>query len=101
VADELREKVLSGRAWAEFCDALKEVGALVQGPHAPDDPLDRTEGYRFLMRLVRYGFESFLEYNDPLHPTLHRGSHETIKIIHENPGASATASGARSAVRAG
>jgi hypothetical protein len=85
VADELREKVLSGRAWAEFCDALKEAGALVQGPSAPDDPLDRTEGYRFLMRLVRYGFESFLEYNDPLHPTLHRGSHETIKIIHENP----------------
>ena len=37
------------------------------------------------MRLVRYGFESFLEFNDPLHPQLHRGSHETIKIIHENP----------------
>jgi hypothetical protein len=29
VADELREKVLSGRAWAELCDALKDVGALV------------------------------------------------------------------------
>jgi hypothetical protein len=85
VADDLQEKVVSGRAWAEFCDALKEVGALVLDPRAPDDPLDRAEGYRFLMRLVRYGFEGFLEYNDPLHPQLHRGSHETIKIIHENP----------------
>ena len=85
MADELREKVLSGRAWAEFCDALKEVGALVLDPRAPADPLDRAEGYRFLMRLVRYGFEGFLEYNDPLAPKLHRGSHETIKIIHENP----------------
>ncbi len=85
MADELREKVLSGRAWAEFCDALKEVGALVLDPRAPADPLDRAEGYRFLMRLVRYGFEGFLEFNDPLAPKLHRGSHETIKIIHENP----------------
>jgi hypothetical protein len=84
-AQTVRDKVLSGAAWAEFCDALKEVGALVQDARAPADPLDRAEGYRFLMRLVRYGFESFLEYNDPLHPQLHRGSHETIKIIHENP----------------
>jgi hypothetical protein len=85
VAEDAAEKLLSGRAWAEFCDALKEVGGLVLDPRAPADPLDRTEGYRFLMRLVRYGFESFLEYNDPLSPQLHRGSHETIKIIHENP----------------
>jgi hypothetical protein len=85
MADDLREKLLSGRAWTEFCRALEEAGALVLDPRAPADPLDRAEGYRFLMRLVRYGFESFLEYNDPLSPQLHRGSHETIKIIHENP----------------
>jgi hypothetical protein len=83
--DELRDKLLSGQAWSEFCSALDEVGRLVLDPRAPTGPLDRAEGYRFLMRLVRYGFESFLEYNDPLHPVLHRGSHETIKIIHENP----------------
>jgi hypothetical protein len=81
----MREAVLSGAAWDQFCDALKEVGKLVLDARAPSDPLDRAEGYRFLMRLVRYGFESFLEYNDPLFPQLHRGSHETIKIIHENP----------------
>ncbi len=79
------EKLLSGEAWSEFCRALDEVGRLVLDPRAPADPLDRAEGYRFLMRLVRYGFEGFLEFNDPLHPVLHRGSHETIKIIHENP----------------
>jgi hypothetical protein len=80
-----RDRVLSGEAWSEFCRAIEQVGRLIQDPRAPFDPLDRTEGYRFLMRLVRYGFESFLEFNDPLHPELHRGSHETIKIIHENP----------------
>jgi hypothetical protein len=81
----LRDRVLSGEAWSEFCRALEDVGRLIQDPRAPVDGLDRTEGYRFLMRLVRYGFESFLEFNDPLDPVLHRGSHETIKIIHENP----------------
>jgi hypothetical protein len=81
----MRDEVLSGAAWEQFCDALKDVGKLVQDARAPSDPVDRAEGYRFLMRLVRYGFESFLEYADPLHPQLHRGSHETIKIIHENP----------------
>jgi hypothetical protein len=81
----LRDRVISGEAWNQFCEALKDVGKLIQDPRAPADALDRTEGYRFLMRLVRYGFESFLEFNDPLHPELHRGSHETIKIIHENP----------------
>ena len=85
MSDSLRDRVLSGEAWSEFCRALEAVGRLVQDARVPDDPLDRTEGYRFLMRLVRYGFESFLEFNDPLHPELHRGSHETIKIIHENP----------------
>ena len=81
----MRDEVLSGAAWDQFCDALKDVGKLVQDARAPGDPLDRAEGYRFLMRLVRYGFESFLEFSDPLHPVLHRASHETIKIIHENP----------------
>jgi hypothetical protein len=81
----MRDEVLSGAAWDQFCDALKDVGRLVQDARAPSDPIDRAEGYRFLMRLLRYGFESFLEYSDPLHPQLHRGSHETIKIIHENP----------------
>ena len=74
------------RAWDEFCDALEGGrGSSCTTRARPSDPLDRAEGYRFLMRLVRYGFEGFLEYNDPLHPQLHRGSHETIKIIHENP----------------
>ena len=33
--DDRARQVLSGAAWAEFCDALKEVGELVQDPRAP------------------------------------------------------------------
>ncbi len=85
MSDDLAERVHSGRAWADYCDALKAAGDLILDPRAGADPLDRAEGYRFLSRLVRYGFEGFLEFNDPLLPQLHCATHETIKIIHENP----------------
>jgi len=83
--DELRERVLSGEAWRSFCRALEAAGEKVLDPRAGEDPLDRVEGYRLLTRFLRYGFESFLEYADPLAPQLHCATHETIKIIHENP----------------
>jgi len=83
--DGNRERVLSGEAWSSFCRALEEAGKKVLDPRAGDDALDRVEGYRLLTRFVRYGFESFLEYADPLAPKLHCATHETIKIIHENP----------------
>jgi hypothetical protein len=83
VADELREKVLSGRAWAEFCDALKEVAARARRARA-GGPLDRAEGYRFLMRLVATASRASSSSTIRSRRS-HRGSHETIKIIHENP----------------
>src|SRR4029434_8624976 len=61
LADELREQVLSGTAWDRFCDALKDVGKLVQDPRAPADSLDRAEGYRFLSPLVRHRVAAVLE----------------------------------------
>jgi len=45
-----------GRAWAEFCDALKAAGDLVQERATCD--LDRIEGYRYLSRLARDGLYS-------------------------------------------
>ena len=86
MADEgARERVLSGQAWSEFCRALEAAGRKVLDARAGDDELDRVEGYRLLTRFVRYGFEGFLEFADPLAPVLHCATHETIKIIHENP----------------
>ncbi len=79
------DRLVSGRAWAEFCDALKDAGEVVLSRENPDDPLDRAEGFRMLSRLVRYGFESFIEFSDPRAPALVCSTHETIKIIHENP----------------
>ena len=83
--DPATEAVASGRAWAELCDALKAAGEVILAPENPADSLERAEGFRMLSRLVRYGFESFLEFSDPLTPELVCATHETIKIIHENP----------------
>ena len=66
--DEIRDKVLSGRAWAEFCDALKAAGDLVQERATCD--LDRVEGYRYLSRLARGGLYSSIETGDGRFPLL-------------------------------
>jgi hypothetical protein len=83
--DDARDKLLEGRAWEEFCDALKGAGQIILAENNPDDPLDRTEGFRYLSRLMRAGLEAFVEHADPAAPVLHRPIHETAKIGADNP----------------
>ena len=64
------ERVLSGRAWDEFCDTLKAAGASVVAPGAPRDAFTQAEGYRYLARLARAGLENFLECSDVDAPRL-------------------------------
>jgi hypothetical protein len=77
--------VRSGRAWDEFCDALRRAGRQVLRPEAPDTALDRAEGYRYLTRLLRIGLEMHLEFADPDFPGFFAPSHETAKIGADNP----------------
>lgn len=84
-ADVVAEKVVSGDAWAEFCDTLKSAGAALQFPGTPQNAFDQAEGYRYLSRLTRAALEAFLEHGDTMHPELHRLCHETIKIGADNP----------------
>ena len=83
--NESEQKVIDGRAWEEFCDALKEAGKIIQSDKAPQDPFNQAEGYRYLSRLLRGGLESFLEFRDPAFPQLRCGAHETIKLGADNP----------------
>ena len=80
--DDERERVVSGRAWEEFCDALKGAGKLVLERSSSD--LDRTEGFRFLSRLVRGGLSSFVEAGDARYPLI-RTMPDQVKIGSDNP----------------
>ena len=75
-------RVVDGTAWAEFCDKLKEAGALVLERSEGD--LDRTEGFRFLSRLLRGGLESFVEAGDTRFPRI-RSLPDQVKIGSDNP----------------
>ena len=78
-------RVVDGQAWNDFCDSLKAAGSVVLSETAPDDPLTRAEGWRYLSRLLRAGLESFVEASDPRAPELRRTAHETIKMGMDNP----------------
>jgi hypothetical protein len=78
-------RVISGKAWEDFCDALKDAGQQVLGHSAPSTELDRAEGWRYLSRLLRLGLESKLEFADTDFPVVYALSHHTAKIGADNP----------------
>jgi hypothetical protein len=85
-ADDIhQERIVSGKAWDDFCDNLKTAGAALRMPGAPRDAFNQAEGIRYLSRLTRGGLEAFIEYSDPSFPLLRRTAHETIKLGADNP----------------
>jgi len=83
--DEVTQKVVDGTAWGEFCDLLADAGEAILAEGNPDEPLDRTEGFRMLTRLLRGSLETYLEHDRAAHPQLICTCHETIKIVGEDP----------------
>jgi hypothetical protein len=84
-ADISASRIVSGKAWEEFCDRLKLAGSSLIYPGAPRDAFNQAEGLRYLSRLTRAGLEAFVEYNDPAFPVLRRMVHETVKMGADNP----------------
>ena len=79
------QRILSGKAWEEYCDQLKLAGAVLKYPGTPQDAFNQTEGLRYLTRLTRAGLEAYVEYGDPQLPVLRRMVHETVKLGADNP----------------
>ncbi|MEY4720430.1 MAG: hypothetical protein RIQ46_155 [Pseudomonadota bacterium] len=65
------ERTLSGRAWDDFCETLKQTGRMIDQFGDGVTELDRTEWYRFLSRYVRMGFEHYVECSEPTRPRVH------------------------------
>ena len=55
------ERLVWGESWDDLCDSLKAAGRMVEQFGDLASEQDRAEWYRFLSRLVRNGFERFVE----------------------------------------
>ncbi len=75
----------AGDLWGRFCDQLKQAGEQVLRGSAPDDPLTRAEGFRYLTRLLRLSLEKHIEFDNSHYPQFYSLSHETAKIGNDNP----------------
>jgi hypothetical protein len=78
------KRLMSGQAWADFCEALKSAGQHILGPDCPDSPLDRAEGFRYLMGLVTAGIRQAIDLSDPDIPCFFRNPDRTSKWGAEN-----------------
>ncbi len=84
--DEALARVMDGRCWEDFCDALKEAGKqVVLAESVPDSPLVKGEGWRYLSRLTRAALRSYMEAADTQAPAFSRAVDETIKMGMDNP----------------
>jgi hypothetical protein len=83
--DDKLDRVVSGKTWEDFCDTLKSAGQIILRPETPATELDRAEGWRYLTRLMRIGFEMMLECADADFPAFYSASHTTAKIGGDNP----------------
>lgn len=68
--DEEEEERDPGALWVEFCERLKGAAAVLRRPETPTDGQTLAEGYRFLMRMLRAGFENLSDLADLDHPQL-------------------------------
>jgi hypothetical protein len=70
MSDEAARRLLSGRAWDDYCDVLKVAARAIERFGTEPTDLDRTEWYRFITRLTRNGLERFVENSEPEQPRL-------------------------------
>lgn len=62
------ERLLTGRAWDDFCETLRRTGRMIELFGEEVNELDRVEWYRFLSRYIRMGFERYIECSEPTRP---------------------------------
>lgn len=64
------ERLLSGQAWDDYCEVLRQAGHMVDRFGSEANALDRAEWHRFVTRLMRMSFERFMENCEPERPRL-------------------------------
>ncbi len=70
--DEHHERLMSGEAWGDFCDRLKQAGEQILRADAPSSPRDRAEGFRYLSRLAAGAIQQVVDFSDSANPRFYR-----------------------------
>ncbi len=78
-SDELRESIMSGAAWNELLETLREASQFVLGADVPGDPRHRAEGFRYLTRLLASGLVTCVEFADADYPAFGRMVEPSMK----------------------
>ncbi|MAG32236.1 MAG: hypothetical protein CL908_15240 [Deltaproteobacteria bacterium] len=77
------QRLVTGRAWEDFCDRLKEAGQHILAESAPPTPRDRAEGFRHLANVTQAGIRHVFNM-DPSYPRWLRNPDSTSKAGAEN-----------------
>lgn len=78
------ERLMSGAAWVDFCEALKTAGEHILRAEIPSSALDRAEGFQYLLGLVTAGIRQAVVLSDPDLPRFIRNPDSTSKWGAEN-----------------
>lgn len=71
--------VMTGEAWAEFCDRMKVVGESLLSDEFPGSEQERAEGFRHLARTVAMALQWEVDFADPEFPAFYRHNDDVTK----------------------
>jgi len=57
-------------AWNKFCESLKDTGQILLEEKTPQDETTQADGLRYLVHMIRAGFENTYEFSDVTRPVL-------------------------------
>ncbi len=77
--------LLSGDAWARFCEGLQSAGRSVLRSEDAVSDTDLAEGYRYLLGLVHSLVEAELYRTDAANPAFLRVQTDVVKVGMDNP----------------
>jgi hypothetical protein len=60
-----RTRLLSGEAWDDFCESLKQGGRHILAANPDASEIDRAEGYRYLSGLLNAAIRFAVDFRDP------------------------------------
>ncbi|NQZ99412.1 MAG: DUF1214 domain-containing protein [Myxococcales bacterium] len=73
------EALMSGEAWAQFCDRMKRVGETILSDDFPGSAQDRAEGFRHLARTLGMALQWEIDFADPDFPAFYRHDDDVTK----------------------